>query len=161
MTHTRNVVLGLQQIPFLVLGVLRDLSKKEEYKGLYLDLESPLYIFATSNGSNPTDIQWTSENIEKYKKTISYWTVIYSGQWEDYSYDLYNRRIQGNLSNRLSELHFIRRNSGFIYMAEENYERFFESYMMKFVIEPTPKMRAVQFSLRSINESLDLLFKRL
>ena len=148
----------LQQIPYLVLGVLAELSKKEEYKVIYLDLESPLYMFATSNGCKPANIQWTSENIEKYKKEISYWTVIYSGQWEDYSDDLYDRRVQNNLSNRLSELHFIHRNSGFIYMAEENYEKFFESYMMKYVIEPTPKMRAVQFSLRSINESLDLLF---
>ncbi|MCJ7648248.1 MAG: NUDIX hydrolase [Candidatus Lokiarchaeota archaeon] len=148
----------LQQIPYLVLGVLAELSKKEEYKVIYLDLESPLYMFATSNGCKPANIQWTSENIEKYKKEISYWTVIYSGQWEDYSDDLYDRRVQSNLSNRLSELHFIHRNSGFIYMAEENYENFFESYMIKYVIEPTPKMRAVQFSLRSINESLDLLF---
>ena len=148
----------LQQIPFLILGVLTQLAKKEEYKAVYLDLESPLYMFATTNGCKPVNIQWTSENIEKYKKEISYWTVIYSGQWDDYSDDLYTRRVQNNLSNRLSELHFIRRNSGFIYMAEDNYERFFESYMMKHVIEPTPKMRAVQFSLRSINESLDLLF---
>jgi len=148
----------LQQIPYLVLGVLAELSKKDEYKAIYLDLESPLFMFATSNGCKPANIQWTSENIEKYKKVISYWTVIYSGQWEDYSDDLYDRRVQNNLSNRLSELHFIHRNSGFIYMAEDNYERFFESYMLKFVIEPTPRMRAVQFSLRSINESLDLLF---
>lgn len=148
----------LQQIPYLVLGVLTNLSKKEEYKGIFLDLESPLYIFTTTNGSKPANIQWTSENIEKYKKVISYWTVIYSGQWDDYSDDLYDRRVQGNLSNRLSELHFIHRNSGFVYMAEENYENFFESYMVRSVIEPTPKMRAVQFSLRSINESLDLLF---
>jgi 8-oxo-dGTP diphosphatase len=148
----------LQQIPYLVLGVLIDLSKKEEFRGILMDLESPLYIFATSNGITPGNVDWTIENIEKYKKVISYWTVIYSGQWEDYSDDLYERRIRGNLSNRLSELHFIRRNSGFIYMAEDNYEQFFASYMMKYVLEPTPKMRAVQFSLRSINESLDLLF---
>ena len=148
----------LQQIPYLVLGVLIELSKKEEFRGIFMDLESPLYIFATSNGTKPITIDWTIENIEKYKKVISYWAVIYSGQWEDYSGDLYDRRIRGNLSNRLSELHFIQRNSGFIYMAEDNYEQFFASYMIKYVIEPTPRMRAVQFSLRSINESLDLLF---
>ena len=148
----------LQQIPYLVLGVLIDLSKKEEFKGILMDLESPLYIFATSNGIRPGNVDWTTENIDKYKKVISYWTVIYSGQWGDYSDDLYDRRIRGNLSNRLSELHFIRRNSGFIYMAEDNYEQFFTSYMIKYVLDPTPKMRAVQFSLRSINESLDLLF---
>ena len=147
----------LQQIPYLVLGVLIELSKKEEFRGILMDLESPLYIFATSNGCKPENINWTTENIEKYKEVLSDWTVIYSGQWSDYSEDLYNRRVRGNLSNRLSELHFIHRNSGFIYMAEDNYEQYF-SYMIRYVLEPTPKMRAVQFSLRSINESLDLLF---
>lgn len=89
---------------------------------------------------------------------IGYWTEIYSGQWEDYSESLYDRRIENNLSNRLSELHLTRRNSGFIYMAEENYRDFFDSYMKEFVLIPAPQMRAVLFALSLINESLDLLF---
>ena len=43
-------------------------------------------------------------------------------------------------------------------MAEENYTNFFDSYMKEYVLTPTPKMRAVLFALRSINDSLDLLF---
>ena len=43
-------------------------------------------------------------------------------------------------------------------MAEENYEKFFKSYMKQYVIDPTPTLRAVLFALRSINESLDILF---
>lgn len=117
-----------------------------------------MYIFVTSDKIKPHEISWTQENIEKYKKIIGYWTEVYSGQWEDYSEVLYDKRIENNLSNRLSELHFIRRNSGFIYMAEENYTNFFDSYMKEYVLSPTPKMRAVLFALRSINESLDLLF---
>jgi len=148
----------IQQIPYIVLNALKEFSNKPANKGIFLDLESPMYIFATSNKSNPPNISWTNENIEKYKKAIAYWTVIYSGQWPDYSEQLFNRRIRDNLSNRLSELHFIYRNSAFVYMAEENYENFFESYMKQFVVDPTPKMRAVLFALRSINESLDLLF---
>ena len=148
----------IQQIPYIVLNILKEFDKRPENKGLYLDTESPIFIFAISNKTKPQEIQWTKENIEKYKKEIAYWTVIYSGQWPDYSEALYDRRIKDNLSNRLSELHFIYRNSGFIYMAEENYEKFFESYMKPFVLDPTPKMRAVLFVLRSINESLDLLF---
>ncbi|GAG76315.1 unnamed protein product, partial [marine sediment metagenome] len=89
---------------------------------------------------------------------MGYWNEIYSGAWPDYNEALYNKRIENNLSNRLSELHFIRRNSGFIYMAKQNYEDFFESYMKKFVLDPTPKMRTVLFALRSINELLDTLF---
>ena len=148
----------IQQIPQILLRFLSDYSTKEENRGFIFDLESPIYVFVTSNKIKPEEIAWTQENINKFKKVIGYWTEIYSGQWEDYSETLYDRRIENNLSNRLSELHFIRRNSGFIYMAEDNYENFFESYMKEYVISPTPKMRAVLFALRLINQSLDLLF---
>ena len=148
----------IQQIPQILITFLREYSAKEETKGIIFDLESPMYIFVTSEKVEPQEISWTQENIEKYKKNIGYWTEIYSGQWEDYSEVLYDKRIENNLSNRLSELHFIRRNSGFIYMEEENYTNFFDSYMKEYVLTPTPKMRAVLFALRSINESLDLLF---
>ena len=148
----------IQQIPILVLDILKEYNYKPENEGIHLDTESPIYVFVTSNKSEPKEIVWNPDNIEKYKKVIGNWTEIYSGQWEDYSETLFNKRIENNLSNRLSELHFLRRNSGFIYMAEENYEKFFKSYMKQYVIDPTPKMRAVLFALRSINESLDLLF---
>lgn len=148
----------IQQVPFLVLNILKDYNYKSGNEGIHFDTESPIYVFITSNESEPNNIVWNPDNIEKYKKVIAYWTEIYSGQWEDYSETLFNKRIENNLSNRLSELHFLRRNSGFIYMAEENYEKFFKSYMKQYVIDPTPKLRAVLFVLRSINESLDLLF---
>ena len=148
----------IQQIPYLLLDDLQEFFKGSSYSGILLDTESPVYVFLTSNNTKPNVIEWTQENIEKYKKLIGDWTEIYSGQWEDYSEALYNRRIENNLSNRLSELHFIHRNSGFVYMIEESYDKFFESYMIKYVLDPTPKMRAVLFALRSINESLDLLF---
>lgn len=148
----------IQQVPYIVLNSLKKYNSRPEKKGIYLDIESPIYIFVTSNRTEPMEIEWSQKNIELHKKTIGYWTEIYSGQWEDYSDSLHERRIQNNLSNRLSELHFIRRNSGFIYMAEDNYQKFFDSYMREFVLDPTPKMRTVLFALRSINESLDLLF---
>ncbi len=148
----------IQQVPLILLKILKEFNNKAENTGLHFDTESPIYIFVTSNKTKPRDIIWNPENIEKYKKVIGYWTEIYSGQWDDYSDTLFDKRIQNNLSNRLSELHFIRRKSGFVYMAEENYEKFFKSYMKQFVLDPTQKMRAVLFSLRSINESLDLLF---
>jgi 8-oxo-dGTP diphosphatase len=148
----------IQQIPQILLAFLRTYSKKEENKGIIFDLESPIFVFVTSNKVKPENIEWTKDNISKHKREIGYWTEIYSGQWEDYSEALYDKRIKNNLSNRLSELHFIRRNSGFIYMAKENYENFFNSYMKEYVLKPTPKMRTVLFALRLINESLDLLF---
>jgi len=148
----------IQQIPHIVLTSIKDFGKRDENKGIHFDTESPIFVWVTSNKTKPTEISWTPENIEKYKKVISNWTEVYSGQWSDYSETLFDKRIENNLSNRTSELHFIRRNSGFIYMAEDNYERFFESYMIKWVLDPTPKIRAVLFALRSINESLDHVF---
>jgi len=158
-TKKENIKSNLiQQFPQLILPLLGKFSKKPENRGIYFDLESPMYVFVTSYETKPDEVMWTQENINKFKKTIGYWTEIYSGQWEDYSETLYEKRIENNLSNRKSELHFIRRNSGFIYMAKENYENFFNTYMIKYVLTPTPKIRAVLFALRSINESLDFLF---
>ncbi|MBY8987898.1 MAG: NUDIX hydrolase [Candidatus Lokiarchaeota archaeon] len=148
----------IQQIPYLLLNDLKEFFKDTFYNKILIDTESPVYVFLTSNNTKPRTIEWTQENIEKNKKLIGDWTEIYSGQWEDYSETLYTKRIENNLSNRLSELHFIRRNSGFVYMIEESYNKYFESYMIKYVLDPTPKMRAVLFALRSINASLDLLF---
>jgi len=148
----------LQQIPVVTLNILKEFCNRKANKYLLIDTESPIFVFITSNKTKPVEIQWTQENINKFKRVLGNWIEIYSGQWPDYSDSLYKRRIRGNLSNRLSELHYIRRNSGFIYMAEENYKLYFNSYIKKFVLDSTPKIRAMQFALISINESLDFLF---
>ncbi|MHA2037272.1 MAG: NUDIX domain-containing protein [Promethearchaeota archaeon] len=148
----------IQQIPYLLLDDLEEFFRNTFNKEIFVDTESPVYVFLTSNNTKPSIIEWTQENVDKYKKLIGDWTEIYSGQWEDYSETLYTERIENNLSNRVSELHFIRRNSGFVYMIEDSYDKYFESYMIKYVLDPTPKMRAVLFALKSINASLDLLF---
>ena len=149
----------VQQVPFIVLEILKDFSKEKKNQYLFLDTKSPIYVFAISTRTSPFEVQWTEENIHKYEKTLGYWTQIYAGQWGDYSKDLFERRVKKNLSNRLSELHYIKRNSGFIFMAEKNYEAEF-SYIKNYVLEPTPKMRAVLFALMSINNSLDVLFMK-
>jgi hypothetical protein len=107
----------------------------------------------------PMEVQWTEENIKRYKKSIGMWTQIYSGQWKDYSDELYERRIEKNLTNRLSELMYIKRNSGFIYMVPKNFETEFD-YINQIILDPTPKIRAVLFALMSINNSLDILFMK-
>jgi len=70
----------IQQIPYIVLNRLKVYAKRPENKGLFLDVESPIYVFVTSDKIKPHEIQWTQENIEKYKKVIGDWTEIYSGQ---------------------------------------------------------------------------------
>ncbi|NHJ24301.1 MAG: NUDIX hydrolase [Candidatus Lokiarchaeota archaeon] len=149
----------IQQIPFIANDILKEYSNKKQNDFLLLDTESPIYVFVISNRIGPFTVQWDKENIEKYKKELGYWTRIYSGQWGDYSEELFERRIKKNFSNRRSELHYIQRNSGFIYIAEENYRSEFP-YIMEHVIEPTPKVRAVLFALMTINNSLDILFMK-
>ena len=149
----------IQQIAFISIDILKEFSKKEENQYLLLDIESPIYVFVISKKVKPMEVQWTEENIKRYKKSIGMWTQVYSGQWKDYSDELYERRILKNLTNRLSELQYIKRNSGFIYMAQKNYESEFE-YINQMILSPTPKIRAVLFALMSINNSLDILFMK-
>jgi 8-oxo-dGTP diphosphatase len=149
----------IQQIPFISIDILKKFSKKKENQYLILDIESPIYVFVISKKLKPMEVQWTEENINKYKKSIGKWAQIYSGQWTDYSDELFERRTKKNISNRLSELHYIQRNSGFIYMVQKNYESEF-GYINQMILNPTPKIRAVLFALMSINNSLDVLFMK-
>lgn len=149
----------IQQIPFIVLDILKEFSKEKQNQYLLLDTESPIYVFVISTKTTPMDIQWNEENVYKYKRVLGYWNQIYAGQWRDYSEDLFERRVKKNLSNRVTELHYIKRNSGFIFMAEKNFETEF-SYIKDHILEPTPKMRAVLFALMTINHSLDVLFMK-
>jgi 8-oxo-dGTP diphosphatase len=149
----------IQQIPYIVIDILKEYSNRKENEFLLLDTESPIYVFIISNKTSPIEVQWDGKNIEKYKKVLGYWTRIYSGQWLDYSDELFERRIKDNFSNRLSELHYIQRNSGFIYMAENNYKTEFQ-YIKEHILDPTPQIRAVLFAIMTINNSLDILFMK-
>ncbi|MBN2153771.1 MAG: NUDIX hydrolase [Candidatus Lokiarchaeota archaeon] len=150
--------LMIQQVPSIVLTMLQSHEKREENLDVNFDTESPIFVFATSDKTRPIEVSWSDENIKRHKRVLGNWIEIYSGAWPDYTEELYDQRIVHNLSNRLSELHFIKRNSGFIYMAEENYKMFFDSYMRQYVLDPTPRIRAILFALICINHSLDTLF---
>lgn len=150
----------IQQIPnILVSDILKEFSVKKENQHLLIDTESPIYVFVISTKTTPIEIQWDEDNIDKYKNVLGYWTQIHAGQWPDYSKDWFEQRVKKNLANRTSELHYIKRNSGFIYMVERNYETEF-SYIKDYILEPTPRIRAVLFALMSINHSLDVLFMK-
>ncbi|MFX1287148.1 MAG: NUDIX domain-containing protein, partial [Promethearchaeota archaeon] len=149
----------IQQIPFISKDILKEFNKSKENQYLLLDLESPIYVFVISKKVKPMEVQWTEENVKKYNKSIGMWTQLYSGQWTDYTDVLYERRTKKNLTNRLSELQYIKRNSGFIYMVPMNFETEFD-YINRTILNPTPKIRAVLFALMSINNSLDILFMK-
>ncbi len=152
----------IQQIPGIVLKILTEFCDQYINQYLFIDRASPIYVFLASKKIKDKEgkfikIEWSKENIERYKKEIGKWTEVYSGQWDDYTDKLYAGRVKNNLSNRKSELHYIKRNSGFIYMEEENYKLFFGRYMNDYVLEPTARARSLQFALTSINESLDTI----
>ncbi|MHA1683141.1 MAG: NUDIX domain-containing protein [Promethearchaeota archaeon] len=148
----------IQQIPLIVKDILIQSSQKRV--DLFVDEESPMFVFITSDKTKPANVKWSDENINMHKRTLGYWTEVYSGSWDDYTDALFERRVRHNLSNRESELHFIRRNSGFIYMAEQNYQMHFKRYMIKNVLVPTSQIRAILFALISINRALDTLFMK-
>jgi ADP-ribose pyrophosphatase YjhB (NUDIX family) len=150
----------MQQLPSIASDLLKKYCRLKVNNYLYPDTESPIYNFVTFNKTLPSEIMWNPEKIQEHKKTIGAWAEVYSGAWPDYTDSLYEKRVEHNLSNRLSEIHLIRRNSGFIYMAEDNYSRFFDSYMKNGVLRPTAQIRAMLFALISINESLDIVFLR-
>ena len=107
----------------------------------------------------PITIEWTKENILKYKKSLGKWVEVYSGQWPDYSEDLYLSRIQNNLSNRLSEVHFIRTNSAFIFIPEEELDNYMP-YMRTYFIEQILRVRALLFCYFTLNIEIDKINRR-
>lgn len=158
--------LNLQQIAIIALKELERYNNlkfdtKETKNPIFIDCQSPIYICVTSkeikSESETKRINWNQENIQRHKKMLGKWTEIYSGDWEDYSENLYKSRVESNLSNRESELHYLGTNSGFIYMKESNYEHCFDNYMRECILIPTAKIRAILFIMLSINESLDIL----
>ena len=56
----------IQQFPQLILPLLGKFSKKPENRGIYFDLESPMYVFVTSYETKPDEVMWTQENINKF-----------------------------------------------------------------------------------------------
>ena len=132
---------------------------------ILLDRMNPPYmvniaIKAIHSGeTKPISIEWTKENILKYKKPLGKWIEVYSGQWSDYSDELYLSRIQNNLSNRLSEVHFIRTNSAFIFMAEEEINKYMP-YMKTYFIEQILQVRALLFSYFALNNEIDKINRR-
>ena len=132
---------------------------------ILLDRMNPPYmvniaIKAIHSGeTKPISIEWTNENIFKYKKPLGKWIEVYSGQWSDYSDELYLSRIQNNLSNRLSEVHFIRTNSAFIFIAEEELNKYMP-YMKTYFIEQILQVRALLFSYFALNNEIDKINRR-
>lgn len=155
--------LHLQQIAIIALDELKNYNYREfnfpNIKSpIYIDGKSPIFICVISNEIKPKryTIKWNEKNIQKYRRIIGKWTEIYSGSWDDYSEELFESRVESNLSNRESELHYLRGNSGFIYITKKSFDNC-EDYVMNKILNLTAKVRAILFALFCINESLDVV----
>jgi ADP-ribose pyrophosphatase YjhB (NUDIX family) len=150
----------VQQPPTVALSMLQRLAKLKANSALLIDTGSPIFLFVVTDEARPEAPPWSTANVRLHKRALGAWAEVYSGSWPDYTEELYDRRVENNLSNRLSEIHLIRKNSGFIYMAPENMRMFFDGYMRTFVVAPTAQLRAMHFALMSINASVDILLMR-
>ncbi len=85
---------------------------------------------------------------------------LYSGQWPDYSDELYNRRIESNLSNRTTELHFYARNSAFLYIEGDGYEKYW-NYVEEIMDPPLVRARGVIFVMLKLQELVQRFLQEL
>ena len=135
----------------------------EIYEIMFDDLNLYPYAITIASGiGNEQNLMWTKENLEKHKEELGSWVEYYSGHYDDYSDELYRTRIANNLSNRLSELHYIRSNSAFIYMERhdprwKNWMDYMESYFIDHIL----LARSITYVLMVLNMELDQISKRI
>lgn len=151
----------MQQIVFLMWY---DLVKAFEKKFLFDEHTVPYAINVVSSTNPNSGLAWTRSTIDQHKQEIGKWVELYSGQFPDYHDELYARRVETNLSNRTSEMHFINRNSGLIFMNEENYPKYFikdehtpdsTGYMYNTVIKTVIQIRTIGFAMVLVNGEID------
>ncbi|MDP2435358.1 MAG: hypothetical protein Q8P67_06415, partial [archaeon] len=107
---------------------------------------------------------WTTETAQEYKQEIGQWSEIYTGHYDDYRDTTYLARIQSDVSNRKSEMHFINRNSSFIYMDRENYDLYFirdaetpksTGYVHNSIIGTVLRIRTIQYFMQIVSKEID------
>ena len=129
---------------------------KSSSEQVFLDYHNPPYFVAIANSSSLGEIDWTPANVNLHKRSLGRWIEFYSGQFADYSDELYNSRIENNLSNRLSELHFVRLNSAFIYMKRDSWlHTSFGEYMEQYFIKQILRVKALLLCFYRLNEDID------
>ncbi|MHA1952105.1 MAG: hypothetical protein ACXAAO_11310 [Candidatus Thorarchaeota archaeon] len=150
----QNVSIRLSKVLMENFGDLNQLGR------IMFDIDSPLYVVLSSDKTDPKVETWDAPAILRYKKALGPYLGLYSGQWPDYSDELYNRRIENNLSNRTTELHFYARNSAFIYIEGEGYERFW-NYVEDVMDPPLVRARGVIFVMLKLQELIQRFLQEL
>ncbi|MHA2367667.1 MAG: hypothetical protein ACXADX_02510 [Candidatus Hodarchaeales archaeon] len=148
------------QVLFPVSQAIEELCNEYNTESLHLICDSSNPPYAVNIATHASkDLEWSHKAILQYKKPLGKWIEFYSGQWPDYSDELYLSRVENNLSNRLSELHFIRFNSGFIFMPSTGFDRFMP-YMDQYFIEQILRVRSLLYCYNLLNDEIDNLNRR-
>jgi hypothetical protein len=150
--HARIDVSDIQNVSIrlskVLIGNFADLNRQGR---IMFDIDSPLYVVLSADKTGPEVKHWDAPAIQRYKKALGPYLGLYSGQWPDYSDELYNRRIENNLSNRTSELHFYARNSAFLYIEGDGYEKYW-NYVEAIMDPPLVRARGIIFVMLKLQE---------
>lgn len=152
----------MQQIIFRITGLL----VKEFAEKCIFDSAYPPYVVSVSTRYTPSEpyIQWTDKTTMLYKREVGQWAEIYTGQFDDYRDHTFEERVKFDLSNRMSEIHLLNKNSALLYMDEDNYDRFFirdertpssTGYIYNVVMHTIMRVRTIQFFMQILNRAID------
>jgi len=159
--HARIDVKDIQNVSIRLSKVLMaNFEDLNEEGRIMFDIDSPLYVVLSADKTDPKVEEWDAPTVQKYKKALGPYLNLYSGQWPDYSDELYNRRIENNLSNRTTELHFYARNSAFLYIEGEGYEKYW-NYVEDVMDPPLVRARGVIFVMLKLQELIQRFLKEL
>jgi hypothetical protein len=150
--HSRIEVKDIQNVSIRLSKVLMSNFEDINREGrIMFDIDSPLYVVLSADKTKPKVEEWDVSTIQRYKKALGPYLELHSGQWPDYSDVLYNRRIENNLSNRTSELHYYSRNSAFLYIEGDGYEKYW-NYVEDVMDPPLVRARGVIFVMLKLQD---------
>ncbi len=159
--HAQIDVKDIQNVSIRLSKVLmKNVGELNRQGRITIDIDSPLYVVLSANKTNPKVEKWDVPTIQRYKKELGPYLGLFSGQWSDYSDVLYNRRIENNLSNRTSELHYYERNSAFIYIEGEGYEKYW-NYVEDVMDPPLVRARGVIFVMLKLQDLIQRFLQEL
>ena len=161
LAHAKIDVKEIQNVSIRLSKVLvknfEDLNRQGR---IMFDIDSPLYVVLSTDKTEPKVEKWDTQTIQRHKKALGPYLGLYSGQWPDYSDVLYNRRIENNLSNRTSELHFYSRNSAFIHIEGDGYAKYW-NYVEDVMDPPLVRARGVIFVMLKLQDLIQRFLQEL
>ncbi|MFX1483413.1 MAG: hypothetical protein ACFFCP_09510 [Promethearchaeota archaeon] len=159
--HSYIDVKDIQNVSIRLSKVLmKSFEDLNEQGRIMVDIDSPFYVVLSSDTTEPGPQHWDTPTIQQYKKSLGPYLNLYSGQWADYNEELYNRRIENNLSNRTTELHFYARNSAFLYIEGEGYEKYW-NYVEEVMDPPLVRARGVIFVMLKLQDLIQRFLREL